>query len=76
MNRVEIDGNRCKACGLCIDVCNRHLLDLSSDLNAKGYHPIAIHDEHECSACALCGVVCPEGSIAVYKEIKAKKGAG
>lgn len=76
MNRVEIDGNRCKACGLCIDVCNRHLLELSDDLNAKGYHPIAIHDEPECTACALCGVVCPEGSIAVYKETKLKKAAG
>ncbi len=74
MNRVEIDGDRCKACGLCIDACNKHLLTLSSDLNAKGYHPIEIHDVEECSACALCGVICPEGSLAVYKEIKPKKG--
>lgn len=73
MNRIEIDANRCKACRLCIDVCHRHLLDLSEELNAKGYHPIAVHDPEECTACALCGIVCPEGSIAVYKVAKGKK---
>ena len=73
MNRVAIDSDRCKACGLCIDVCNRHLLTLAEELNAKGYHPIAIHDPEECTACALCGIICPEGSIAVYKEQKPKK---
>ena len=72
MNRVEIHRDRCKACGLCIDVCNRHLLALAEELNSKGYHPIAIHDEEKCTACALCGIICPEGSIAVFKEIKAK----
>ncbi len=73
MNRVVIDRDRCKACGLCIDVCNRHLLALSEELNAKGYHPIAIHNLEECTACGLCGIICPEGSIAVYKELKSKK---
>lgn len=72
MNRLEIDKDRCKACGLCIDVCNRHLLQLAEGLNAKGYHPIEIHDEDKCTACTLCGVMCPEGSIAVYKEVKEK----
>jgi 2-oxoglutarate ferredoxin oxidoreductase subunit delta len=75
MNRIEIDKDRCKACRLCIGVCNRDLLDLAEELNAKGYHPIAIHDMDKCTACALCAIVCPEGSIAVYKEIKVKKSA-
>lgn len=73
MNRIEIDRDRCKACRLCIEVCNKSLLDLSGELNSKGYHPIAIHNMEECTACALCGVMCPEGCIAVYKEVKAKK---
>ena len=73
MNRLEIDRDRCKACGLCIEVCQRHLLELAEDLNAKGYHPIGIHEQEHCTACALCGIACPEGAIAVYKEVKAKK---
>jgi 2-oxoglutarate ferredoxin oxidoreductase subunit delta len=73
MNRLEIDKERCKACGLCIGVCNRDLLALSHTLNGKGYHPVDIHDAEKCTACALCAIICPEGSIAVFKEIKAKK---
>ena len=55
MNRLEIDKDRCKACRLCIPTCNFHLLDLAEELNAKGYHPIAIHDSeqvHRLRACA------------------------
>ena len=74
MNRLEIDRDRCKACRLCIDVCSRHILELSEDLNSKGYHPIAaLHNPDECTACTLCAVVCPEGSIAIYKAAKSKK---
>ena len=74
MNRLEIDRDRCKACRLCIKVCNPDLLSLAVALNAKGYHPIAIHDVEQCSACGLCAIVCPEGCIAVYKAIKKKAG--
>ena len=75
MNRVEIDRDRCKACKLCIGVCQRKLLELADGLNAKGYHPISIHSIEKCTACGLCAIVCPEASIEVYKEVKAKKTA-
>jgi 2-oxoglutarate ferredoxin oxidoreductase subunit delta len=73
MSRIVIDKDRCKACELCIDVCNKGLLALAEELNLKGYHPIAIRDMESCTACGLCALVCPEGSIAVYKELKLKK---
>jgi len=73
MRRLEIDRDRCKACELCIEACNRNLLALDEGLNAKGYHPIAIHDEQECTSCTLCGVVCPDGCFTVWKEQKAEK---
>ncbi len=73
MNRVEVDQDRCKACGLCIEVCNKELLSIAGELNAKGYHPIAVHDLEKCTACGLCGVVCPEGALAIYKEVRLKK---
>lgn len=72
MNHVHIDKDRCKSCGLCIEVCQHHLLDESTEMNAKGYRPIGIHQEEKCSACGLCALMCPEGGIAVYKEQKAK----
>jgi 2-oxoglutarate ferredoxin oxidoreductase subunit delta len=75
MNRVEIDKDRCKACKLCINVCQRKLLELAEELNAKGYHPIAIHSVDKCTACGLCAIMCPEASIEVFKEVKVKKTA-
>ncbi len=76
MNRLQIDRDRCKACRLCIGVCQRKLLDLTEDLNAKGFHPIEIKNLEKCTACGLCAIVCPEGSIEVYKEVRVKKAAG
>jgi 2-oxoglutarate ferredoxin oxidoreductase subunit delta len=72
MNHVEINRDLCKSCGLCIEACQHHLLDEGVEMNAKGYHPIDVHDEHKCSACGLCALMCPEGGISVYKEQKVK----
>lgn len=72
MNRLDIDKDRCKACRLCIGVCQRKLLDLAEEMNSKGFHPIDIHSIEKCTACGLCAIVCPEGCIEVYKEVKAK----
>ncbi len=74
MNRVQFDGERCKACGLCIDVCNKHLIGFGTELNSHGYRPVNLHDAPSCTACALCAVVCPEAGVQVYKESKPKGG--
>lgn len=74
MNRVQIDRERCKACGLCIEVCNKHLLALGNTLNSHGYGAVELHDAPSCTACALCAVVCPEAGVQVYKEAKLKGG--
>jgi 2-oxoglutarate ferredoxin oxidoreductase subunit delta len=71
MNRVVIDKDRCKACEMCVSVCNKELIEISDELNAKGYHPVELHDPEQCTACGLCALVCPEGGIAVYKAKKA-----
>lgn len=70
MSRIEIDKERCKACGLCIEVCNKHLLAFGKDMNAHGYHPVELRDGEKCTACSLCGIVCPEGGVTVYREAK------
>ncbi|MBM4343033.1 MAG: tungsten formylmethanofuran dehydrogenase [Deltaproteobacteria bacterium] len=75
MNRVQIDRERCKACGLCIAVCNKHLLAFGGALNSHGYQPVELHDAPTCTACALCGVVCPEAGVQVYKAAKPKPAA-
>ena len=42
---LEIAVDRCKGCGLCVDVCPKHVLALDeSVVNALGYHPVRLTD--------------------------------
>ena len=50
MAKLTIDRETCKGCGLCADVCPKHLLALSKEINTKGYHPIGIRIREPASA--------------------------
>ena len=42
---LDIDVDHCKGCGLCVDVCPKHVLELdTSVVNELGYHPIRLTD--------------------------------
>ena len=70
---LAIQADRCKACGLCIDVCAKHVLALDPVVvNALGYHPIRLTDPAGCTSCALCARICPD---AVYTVLARPKGA-
>jgi 2-oxoglutarate ferredoxin oxidoreductase subunit delta len=64
---LEIAGDRCKGCGLCVDVCPRHVLALDEAIvNELGYHPLRLIDSSGCTSCALCARICPDAVFAVY----------
>jgi len=68
MARVTIDEQRCKGCGLCVSVCPKKILELSSGtLNVKGYRPVAIVDMDACIGCCSCARMCPDCVIEVEK---------
>ena len=65
--RIEIRVDRCKSCGLCVEVCPDGLIKVSEELNDMGYHP-AEYCGNGCTGCGLCYTVCPEpGCITVYR---------
>ena len=35
----QIIEDRCKGCGLCVNVCPKNVLEISKDINTKGYFP-------------------------------------
>ncbi len=54
----------CKGCGLCVDVCPKHLLIFSTDFrNQKGYYPIALQDKEACVNCGRCTFMCPDQAL-------------
>lgn len=50
----------CKACGLCIEACPKHCIELGKEIHPEtGLVPVTI-DLEDCNACGLCLAACPE----------------
>ncbi len=68
---VQIDKERCKGCGLCIDFCPRDSISLSEELNLKGYYVAAFSTSSDdgagCNGCGTCALMCPDVAIEVNK---------
>ncbi len=72
--KVIIDVNRCKGCGLCINVCPTKILILTHDrFNAKGYHPVMVTNSENCIGCGSCATICPDVVFTVYRHIQQPK---
>ena len=65
--KIVIDAERCKSCGLCIAVCPKHSIEISTESNRSGYFPAQAKNS-DCTGCACCAIVCPEGIIEVSRE--------
>jgi Ferredoxin len=73
LGKVVIIGERCKSCGFCIAYCPRQVLQLSADINKKGYHPPEVVDASKCVNCHFCEVLCPDFAIYSEQEDNARK---
>ncbi len=64
---IEIAMEKCKGCGLCIDVCPQQILAFSKEVNSKGYlYAQKIKDD--CTGCSNCATICPDVVITVYRK--------
>lgn len=64
---IVVDREACKGCGVCIVACPGKVLELSKEVNGKGYNYCYMQNPDDCIGCSNCGIVCPDGVISVYK---------
>lgn len=64
---VLVAVERCKGCGLCIDVCAPNALALdTAHVNAMGHHPVVLVDAGACTSCAKCARMCPDAALSIF----------
>ena len=65
MPKVLIERDRCKGCELCNAACPQRILDMSKEINTKGYFFAQVNDYTRCLGCRLCAISCPDVAITV-----------
>ena len=69
--RHHIEENFCKGCGLCVSVCPKNVLEISTQVNTKGYFPAYQARPQDCILCAICCTMCPDVAISITEAATA-----
>lgn len=64
---VQIAEDLCKGCELCVVVCPENVLEMTDELNEKGW-PIVTLARTGCTGCQMCARACPDGVFTVLQE--------
>ncbi len=62
-----IESERCKGCGLCVNICPKNVLEIVDKVNAKGHFPVHQARPEDCIHCTMCCIVCPDVAIEIKK---------
>ncbi|HUS86302.1 MAG TPA: ferredoxin family protein [Bacteroidales bacterium] len=65
---IVIDTEKCKGCEVCVVSCPTQVIEISKNVNGKGYNYAEPANPDVCTGCANCAIVCPDGVITVYKQ--------
>ena len=66
--KLRIDKELCKGCGLCVKVCPQGVLVLTDKVNERGLRYIELEHPEKCTGCGLCFTVCPDCGIEIYTD--------
>ncbi len=64
---MQIAEDLCKGCELCVVACPEDVLEMTDELNDKGW-PIVTLARSGCTGCQICARSCPDGVFTVFQE--------
>jgi len=65
----EVNQERCKGCGKCIESCPIHAIQLGPRENPKSEAKKTVRIEVDvCLGCGVCGLTCPSGAMGLVKR--------
>ena len=62
LKQHHINRSWCKGCGICVEFCPKHVLELDEEEKAVATRP------QDCICCKLCELRCPDLAIDVETE--------
>ena len=65
---VEVDGQGCKDCGYCIEVCPQGVFTQADYFNDKGYRTVQVKSSEACIGCRRCYFACPDFAITIDEK--------
>ena len=60
---LDIDKDKCTACGKCIEACSRQVLKIVGIKFLINHRHISVARHEECIGCLSCVEACPENAI-------------
>lgn len=67
-----INSLECKACERCVIACKEGVIEMSEDINPRGYH-YAVYKGEGCTGCGNCYYTCPEPlAVEIHIPVKVK----
>ena len=71
---IVIDERYCKGCGICVRFCPKHVLEISKEVNSRGYYAPLVVNADSCGKCQQCVLLCPDFAIFIVEDVEVGKG--
>jgi len=68
MPRIVIDAKYCKGCLLCVTVCPKGAIVMSSGISRRGTNRAEAVEGIACSGCLNCTDICPDAAIEILPD--------
>jgi 2-oxoglutarate ferredoxin oxidoreductase subunit delta len=66
--KIIVDPKYCKGCHICISVCPHGVLEVSPQVDNRGFFLPVVKDLEACKVCSLCEMHCPDFAITVVAQ--------